>query len=181
MDKPERATAIAPRSAVVGPEQSCASAAASGWVRSSSWTLLELTPTFPQTAISMRGYFKEPRLRTTPAHAALFHSGCLGRKTRNGFYRHDEAGKKIEPVTTIARRGTPPARLVLANGDQRLAALLIFLSTFRSALLVRTAGRALYYLHRSAMIVSPRHPDLRWTRGLLSRWISHTVFPSVLQ
>jgi 3-hydroxybutyryl-CoA dehydrogenase len=77
---------------------------------------------FPVTGIIHAGYDLDPRLRTSYPHRALFEAGRFGRKTGAGFYRYDEAGRKVEPPNPdFSGSGTPAKSVVLAEPDELLA------------------------------------------------------------
>src|SRR5919202_1578854 len=71
--------------------------------RMGPFELMDLTGidvNFPASRVIYEGYFHDPRLKTTPGHAAMFNAGRLGRKNGAGFYRYDEQGSKLEPPAT---------------------------------------------------------------------------------
>jgi 3-hydroxybutyryl-CoA dehydrogenase len=80
---------------------------------------------FPASRVIYEGYFHDPRLKTTPAHAALFNAGRLGRKTGAGFFRYDETGKRRDEPAPPAPAGAVPARVVLGENDDRLVSFAV--------------------------------------------------------
>jgi 3-hydroxybutyryl-CoA dehydrogenase len=96
--------------------------------RMGPFELMDLTGVdvnYPVSRIIHEGYFFDPRLKTTPGHAALFNAGRLGRKTGAGFHRYDAAGKRLAEATPAAAAGSVPARLILAETDDRLVSLVL--------------------------------------------------------
>jgi 3-hydroxybutyryl-CoA dehydrogenase len=96
--------------------------------RMGPFELLDLTGVdvnFPASRVIYEGYFHDPRLRTTPAHAALFNAGRLGRKTGAGFFRYDEAGKRLAEPAAAVPEAAVPARVVLGENDDRLVSFAV--------------------------------------------------------
>lgn len=57
--------------------------------RMGPFELMDLTGidvNYPATSAIFEGFQYDPRLKTTPLHAAMFHAGRLGRKSGQGFY-----------------------------------------------------------------------------------------------
>lgn len=80
---------------------------------------------FPVSQIIHEGYFYDRRLATSPLHQLLRESGQLGRKTRQGFFSYDEAGKGVVPSADATSAADPAAKVVLADGeDEALGELL---------------------------------------------------------
>ncbi|HEX8941434.1 MAG TPA: 3-hydroxyacyl-CoA dehydrogenase NAD-binding domain-containing protein [Candidatus Limnocylindrales bacterium] len=76
------------------------------------------------------GFFGEPRFRPSPVQRRLVDGGHLGRKTRRGFYRYDEAGTRLgtAPEFEAAPDGGLPdeaivERVVLAIVNEAFHAL----------------------------------------------------------
>ena len=88
--------------------------------------LLDLTGidvNYPVSEIIHRGYWYDPRLKTTPIHESMFLAGRLGRKTGNGFYRYDAEGKKLPGPPASPGQGTKPARVILPEANEGLVTL----------------------------------------------------------
>jgi 3-hydroxybutyryl-CoA dehydrogenase len=96
--------------------------------RMGPFELMDLTGidvNYPVSRIIHEGYFYDPRLKTTPGHAALFNAGRLGRKTGAGFHRYDAGGKRLAEAVPAAAAGSVPARVILAETDDRLVSLVL--------------------------------------------------------
>ena len=98
--------------------------------RMGPFELMDLTGVdvnFPATMVIYEGFFHDRRLATQPLHQALREAGRLGRKTRQGFYAYDEAGKQagrddgVDLVTAVPAA----ARVILPAADEKLAQLLV--------------------------------------------------------
>jgi len=72
---------------------------------------------FPVSQIIHEGYFYDRRLATAPLHQLLKESGQLGRKTKQGFFPYDEAGKGVVPSADATSAAAPAAKVVLADAD----------------------------------------------------------------
>ncbi len=95
--------------------------------RMGPFELMDLTGidvNFPVSQIISAGYFHDRRLATSPLHQAMMESGQWGRKTRQGFYAYDEAGKGAVPSPDAAPESLPILRVSLAEDDDALAELL---------------------------------------------------------
>lgn len=79
---------------------------------------------FPVSQIIHEGYFYDRRLATAPLHQLLKESGQLGRKTRQGFFAYDEAGKQVVNSSDAPASAPPIDRVALAEDDEALAELL---------------------------------------------------------
>ncbi len=92
--------------------------------RMGPFELMDLTGVdvnYPVSQIVYNGYMQDPRLRTSPMHKALFDAGRLGRKTRQGNFRYDEKGAKIDPPSPDLQTDVSPAeRVCLAEPDEAL-------------------------------------------------------------
>ena len=95
--------------------------------RMGPFELMDLTGidvNYPVSRIIHEGYFYDPRLKTTPGHAALFNAGRLGRKTGAGFHDYTvTAGMLAEPAPLD--ESLLPARVILAETDDRLVSLVL--------------------------------------------------------
>lgn len=91
------------------------------------FALMDLTGidvNLPVTRLVHEGHGWDPRLRTTPGHAALLDAGLLGRKTGRGFYRYDEQGRRQDmPQPPPAPVAAPARKVVLLAEDARLIQL----------------------------------------------------------
>lgn len=95
--------------------------------RMGPFELMDLTGidvNFPVSQIISAGYFHDRRLATSPLHQAMMESGQWGRKTRQGFYGYDEAGKASVPSPDAASESAPIDKVALAEDDDALAELL---------------------------------------------------------
>ena len=94
--------------------------------RMGPFELMDLTGidvNYPASKVIYEGYMQDPRLRTSPLHAALFDAGRLGRKTRQGNYRYDDKGRMIDPPSPDHETDVAPAeRVALAEPNESLAA-----------------------------------------------------------
>lgn len=79
---------------------------------------------FPVSQIIHEGYFYDRRLATAPLHQLLKESGQLGRKTKQGFFAYDEAGKQAAESPDAVASAEPIGRVALAEDDEALAELL---------------------------------------------------------
>jgi len=98
-----------------------------GGFRMGPFELMDLTGmdvNFPVSEIVWSGYFNDPRLRSTPFHAALFRSGRLGRKTGRGYYAYED-GKPVVAAGAAdeAADGPLPDAVVIAEDDALLRRL----------------------------------------------------------
>jgi 3-hydroxybutyryl-CoA dehydrogenase len=94
--------------------------------RMGPFELMDLTGidvNYPVSRIIQDGYMGDPRLATTPLHAAMCEAGRLGRKSGQGFFRYDAAGKRIDAPPPAAPVGAKPARLVLPEVEEGLVVL----------------------------------------------------------
>lgn len=79
---------------------------------------------FPVSQIIHEGYFYDRRLATSPLHQLLKESGQLGRKTKQGFFSYDEAGKQVADSSDAVASAEPISRVALAEDDEALGELL---------------------------------------------------------
>jgi 3-hydroxybutyryl-CoA dehydrogenase len=94
--------------------------------RMGPFELMDLTGidvNYPVSRIIHDGYMGDPRLKTTPLHAALRDAGRLGRKSGQGFYRYDGDGKRVDAAPSPAAGGAKPARIILPEAEAGLVAL----------------------------------------------------------
>jgi 3-hydroxybutyryl-CoA dehydrogenase len=94
--------------------------------RMGPFELMDLTGidvNYPVSRIIHDGYMGDPRLKTTPLHAAMREAGRLGRKSGQGFYRYDAAGKRVGAPVAQAHAGEKPARVILPEAEEGLVAL----------------------------------------------------------
>lgn len=67
--------------------------------RMGPFELMDLTGmdvNFPVSEIVCNGYMQDPRLKTTPTHRSLMEAGRLGRKSGQGHFTYDDAGKPVD-------------------------------------------------------------------------------------
>ena len=96
--------------------------------RMGPFELMDLTGldvSYPASRIMHEGYFFDPRLKMTPQMESQFRAGRFGRKSGTGFYRYDAGGKRIDARPAAVEVGMPPARVVLAETDDRLVSFAV--------------------------------------------------------
>jgi 3-hydroxybutyryl-CoA dehydrogenase len=96
--------------------------------RMGPFELMDLTGldvSYPASRIMHEGYFFDPRLKMTPLMESQFRAGRFGRKSGAGYYRYDTAGKRIDAPPPETAGGTPPARVMLAETDDRLVSFAV--------------------------------------------------------
>jgi 3-hydroxybutyryl-CoA dehydrogenase len=96
--------------------------------RMGPFELLDLTGidvNYPVSEIVHKGYWYDPRIKSTPQHESMYLAGRYGRKTGQGFHRYDAAGKKLAPAPAPASQGTKPARVILPAAEEGLVALAV--------------------------------------------------------
>jgi 3-hydroxybutyryl-CoA dehydrogenase len=96
--------------------------------RMGPFELLDLTGmdvNYPVSEIVHKGYWYDPRIKTTPLHESMYLAGRFGRKTGMGFHRYDAEGKKLPGPATPAPRGAKPARAILPEAHEGLVALTV--------------------------------------------------------
>ncbi len=95
--------------------------------RMGPFELMDLTGmdvNYPVGEIVHKGYWYDPRLKSTPLHESLYLAGRYGRKTGQGFYRYDAEGRKI--AAPAPRPATAaPARVILPQPVEGLVALAV--------------------------------------------------------
>lgn len=90
--------------------------------------LLDLTGidvNYPVSEIVHKGYWYDPRIKTTPLHESLYLAGRFGRKTGQGFHRYDADGRKLPGAPVPPARGGKPARVILPEAEEGLVALAV--------------------------------------------------------
>ena len=97
--------------------------------RMGPFELMDLTGmdvNFPASQVIYAGYFHDRRFASAPLHESLLASGRLGRKTGQGHYRYDEAGKKDDGGDdgNLAVEAAPADKVVLLEGDPELSGVL---------------------------------------------------------
>lgn len=96
--------------------------------RMGPFELLDLTGmdvNYPVSEIVHKGYWYDPRLKSTPLHESMFLAGRYGRKTGQGFHRYDAAGKKLAAAPAPQPRAALPARVILPEPEEGLVALAV--------------------------------------------------------
>jgi 3-hydroxybutyryl-CoA dehydrogenase len=96
--------------------------------RMGPFELLDLTGmdvNYPVSEIVHKGYWYDPRIKTTPLHESMFLAGRLGRKTGVGFHRYDAEGKKLAAPPAPSPSAAKPARVVLPEANEKLVALAV--------------------------------------------------------
>jgi 3-hydroxybutyryl-CoA dehydrogenase len=104
--------------------------------RMGPFELMDLTGldvSYPASRIMHEGYFFDPRLKMTPQMESQFRAGRFGRKSGAGFYRYDAGGKRVDAPPVEEAAGAPPARVMLAETDDRLVSLAVAAGTEISA------------------------------------------------
>lgn len=94
--------------------------------RMGPFELLDLTGmdvNYPVSEIVHKGYWYDPRVKTTPLHESMYLAGRFGRKTGQGFHRYDADGKKLPAVAPQPAAAVKPARVVVPEPRQDLLAL----------------------------------------------------------
>ncbi|WP_414900251.1 3-hydroxyacyl-CoA dehydrogenase [Sphingomonas flavalba] len=95
--------------------------------RMGPFELMDLTGidvNFPATSFIYEGYQHDPRIRTTPLHAAMFNAGRFGRKTGLGFHDYSAAPAAPGPAAVEEPAGQPAAfRFRAPAGGAALASL----------------------------------------------------------
>lgn len=93
--------------------------------RMGPFELMDLTGidvNFPVTEIIHRGFFFDPRLRSTPDHRSLLDAGRLGRKSGTGFFSYQDGKPMAQPVD-LTTAASPPEKVVLLVDDPELTDL----------------------------------------------------------
>jgi 3-hydroxybutyryl-CoA dehydrogenase len=98
--------------------------------RMGPFELMDLTGVdvnYPVGEIVHKGYWYDPRLKSTPLHESLYLAGRYGRKSGQGFYRYDSDGKRVAgaPAPAPAPAASPPARVILPEPVEGLVALAV--------------------------------------------------------
>jgi len=65
-------------------------------------------------------YYEEPRFRPQSQTRQMLTAGLLGKKTRQGFYRYDDEGKKITPCAPV-QASARPSSVWLSRARPQLA------------------------------------------------------------
>ena len=96
--------------------------------RMGPFELLDLTGmdvNYPVSEIVHKGYWYDPRVKTTPLHESLFLAGRFGRKTGQGFHRYDGDGRKLGAAPSAAPHVAKPARVIVPEAEEGLVALAV--------------------------------------------------------
>ncbi|HYM03130.1 MAG TPA: 3-hydroxyacyl-CoA dehydrogenase [Stellaceae bacterium] len=96
--------------------------------RMGPFELLDLTGmdvNYPVSEIVHKGYWYDPRIKTTPLHESMFLAGRFGRKTGTGFHRYDAEGKKLPSAAPSLAAGAEPARVILPEAAEGLVSLAV--------------------------------------------------------
>jgi 3-hydroxybutyryl-CoA dehydrogenase len=96
--------------------------------RMGPFELLDLTGmdvNYPVSEIVHKGYWYDPRVKTTPLHESLFLAGRFGRKTGQGFHRYDRDGRKLGAAPSAAAQVAKPAGVIVPEAGEALVALAV--------------------------------------------------------
>jgi len=96
--------------------------------RMGPFELMDLTGmdvNYPVGEIVHKGYWYDPRLKSTPLHESLYLAGRYGRKAGQGFYRYDAEGKRLAAAPVPASAAATPARVILPEPVEGLVALAV--------------------------------------------------------
>ncbi len=96
--------------------------------RMGPFELMDLTGidvNYPVGEIVHKGYWYDPRLKSTPLHESLYLAGRYGRKTGQGFYRYDGDGKKLAAAPPPLPAAPLPARVIVPEPVEGLVALAV--------------------------------------------------------
>ncbi len=93
--------------------------------RMGPFELMDLTGidvNFPVSRIIYDGYMQDPRIKTSPNHAAMFDAGLFGRKVGKGWYAY-EGGKPLDrPMADYQAHGDAAPSIQLAESNDTLEA-----------------------------------------------------------
>jgi len=93
--------------------------------RMGPFELMDLTGidvNYPVSRIIYDGYMQDPRIKTSPNHAAMFDAGLYGRKAGKGWYEY-EGGKPLDrPSADYQAKGEPAPSVRLAEPNPSLEA-----------------------------------------------------------
>jgi 3-hydroxybutyryl-CoA dehydrogenase len=90
--------------------------------------LLDLTGmdvNYPVSEIVHKGYWYDPRIKTTPLHESMFLAGRYGRKTGQGFHRYGGDGRKLAAAPLPPARGSKPVHVILPEAQEGLVVLAV--------------------------------------------------------
>jgi len=96
--------------------------------RMGPFELLDLTGmdvNYPVSEIVHKGYWYDPRLKTTPLHESMYLAGRFGRKSGQGFHRYDADGRKTAEPTPANLAAMKPTRVILPEPAEGLVALAV--------------------------------------------------------
>jgi 3-hydroxybutyryl-CoA dehydrogenase len=96
--------------------------------RMGPFELLDLTGmdvNYPVSEIVHKGYWYDPRLKSTPLHESMYLAGRYGRKSGVGFHRYDAEGRKLASPLTPLPAAVKPARVILPEPEEGLVALAV--------------------------------------------------------
>ncbi|MGO8914654.1 MAG: 3-hydroxyacyl-CoA dehydrogenase [Stellaceae bacterium] len=96
--------------------------------RMGPFELMDLTGmdvNYPVGEIVHKGYWYDPRLKSTPLHESLYLAGRYGRKAGQGFYRYDAEGRRLAVAPTLAPAAALPARVIVPEPVEGLVALAV--------------------------------------------------------
>ena len=96
--------------------------------RMGPFELMDLTGidvNYPVGEIVHKGYWYDPRLKSTPLHESLYLAGRFGRKTGQGFHRYDAEGRKLAAPPAPPPRAAKPPLVILPEPAEGLVALAV--------------------------------------------------------
>ena len=96
--------------------------------RMGPFELLDLTGidvNYPVSEIVHKGYWYDPRIKTTPLHESMHLAGRFGRKTGIGFHRYDTEGRKLASAPLPTPSAAKPAGIIVPEPEEGLVALAV--------------------------------------------------------
>ena len=93
--------------------------------RMGPFELMDLTGidvNFPVSRIIYDGYMQDPRIKTSPNHAAMFDAGLYGRKVGKGWFAYENGKPLYRPSADYAPKGAATRAVQLAEPSAALEA-----------------------------------------------------------